>query len=171
MRHYEVSGLVNASAAEAFALLDEHTRLSAHMSKSSWKMGGGSMDVELDAAAGKREGARIRLHGRVFGMQLSVEEVVVERAPPLRKVWQTVGEPRLLIIASYRLGFEVTPGPDGAFVRVFIDYSLPAGGLSRWLGVLLGDRYARWCTHQMLEGAAKHFSERTRPTHAAAPGV
>jgi hypothetical protein len=171
MRHLEETGIVSASAADAFALLDDHTRLSAHMSKSSWKMGGGSMDVELDAAAGKREGARIRLRGRVFGMELSVEEVVVERTPPLRKVWQTVGEPRLLIIASYRLGFDVTPSPRGAVVRVFIDYELPARGLARWLGVLLGDGYARWCTHQMLESAEKHFAEPPRPMHAAAPGA
>ena len=56
-------------------------------------MGGGRMQIELDAGRGQTVGSRIRLSGRVFGLTLSVEEIVTERVPPQRKVWETIGSP------------------------------------------------------------------------------
>src|SRR5262249_9720047 len=64
-RHDESSGVVQAPVDRVFAYVDEHTRLSSHMSQSSWKMGGGRMVIELDAGRGQRVGSRIRLTGRI----------------------------------------------------------------------------------------------------------
>jgi hypothetical protein len=84
--------------------------------------------------------------------------VVTECAPPRRKVWETVGTPRLLVIGPYRMGFEVSPeGAAGSRLRVFIDYALPTGAPARWLGRALGGAYARWCTHRMVRDAVSHF--------------
>ena len=46
--HAEASTLVQASADKVFAHLDDHSRLSSHMSKRSWMMGGGQMRIETD---------------------------------------------------------------------------------------------------------------------------
>jgi hypothetical protein len=40
---------------------------------------------------------------------------------------------------------------------VFIDYELPRLGLASWLGKLFGKTYARWCTEQMVNDAAREF--------------
>ena len=45
LRHYEDSARILAPVQELFAYIDDHTRFSSHMSKSSWMMGGGTMDV------------------------------------------------------------------------------------------------------------------------------
>ena len=156
---YEVHGRVAAPAAEVFAHLDDHTRLSSHMSKSSWKMGGGKMQIDVDDQGGKAIGSHIRLSGRILGRLLSVEEVVTEREPPTRKVWETTGDPNLLVIGHYRLGFDITPEAVQSTVRVFIDYSLPESGAARMLGRLFGDWYAKWCTRQMLRDVTAHFSQ------------
>jgi polyketide cyclase/dehydrase/lipid transport protein len=157
-RQYEVRGRVAAPAAEVFAHLDDHTRLSSHMSKSSWKMGGGKMQIDVDEQGGKAVGSHIRLSGRILGRLLSVEEVVTEREPPIRKVWETIGTPDLLVIGPYRMGFDITPAAGQSVVRVFIDYALPEKGAARTLGRLCGDWYAKWCTRQMLRDVAAHFS-------------
>jgi hypothetical protein len=68
-----------------------------------------------------------------------------------------LGAPKLLIIAHYRMGFELTPQGESSMVRVFIDYSLPSKAPGLWLGHLLGGVYARWCTKQMASDAARHF--------------
>jgi hypothetical protein len=102
-------------------------------------------------------GSRIRLSGRVLGVELSVEEVVVERNPPHRKVWETTGTPKLLVFGHYRMGFELSPQGSRSMLRVFIDYAVPEGGLSRWLGRVFGRAYARWCTQQMVDDAVRHF--------------
>lgn len=154
---YESNGLVRSSMDQVFAHIDDHTRLSSHMSDPSWRTGGGRMETELDEGRGQKVGSRIRLSGRVLGVDLSVEEVVTERNPPRRKVWETTGAPKLLVIGHYRMGFELSPKVNGSMLRVFIEYALPERGLARWLGRLFGRYYARWCTRQMVDDAVKHF--------------
>lgn len=164
--HAESHGRLQASTERVFAHLDNYTRLSAHMRRRSWRMGWGQMDLHLDERAGRAVGSRIRLEGRVFGVRLALEEVVTERAPPTRKVWVTVGTPRLLVIGRYRMGFTLVPAgasargddSDEVTLTVFIDYTLPGHGLSRLLGRLFGHWYARWCTQRMLADAEAAFA-------------
>lgn len=156
--HYEATGLIRTSAARLFAHVDDHARLSSHMSESSWMMGGGKMQIELDAARGQSIGSRIRVGGRVFGLRLSLEEVVVERNPPQRKAWQTTSPPRLLVIGHYRMGFDITPAPNGTHLRVFIDYALPETVPARWLGYVFASFYAEWCTQRMVRDAMEYFN-------------
>ena len=155
--HFETSVVVSAPADVVFSYLDDHTRLSAHMRQSSWMMAGSRLAFELDASGGRTVGARIRLSGRVLGLRLAVEEIVTERQLPLRKVWETTGTPRLLVIGQYRMGYEITPRGDASRLRVFIDSALPGPLPGRWLGRLFGRFYARWCTQRMADDTAKHF--------------
>ena len=106
-RHEEYSARIAASAERVFDRLDDQTRLSKHMSKRSWQMGWGRMETVLDAQHGRSVGAHIVVRGRVFGIRLYLDEVVTMRDAPLRKTWETVGEPRLLVIGRYRMGFDV----------------------------------------------------------------
>ena len=116
------------------------------------------MAVEFDAARGQKPGSRIRMSGRVFGIELSLEEVVTEREPPHRKTWETEGVPRLLVIGRYRMGFELSPLGENSMLRVFVEYALPEGVPGRWLGRLVGRYYARWCAQRMVDDAVKHFA-------------
>lgn len=158
---YESTGFVHASVDEVFAHLDDHTRAASHMSEPSWMLGGGRMETELDEGLGQRVGSRIRLAGRVFGVELLVEEIVTERDPPRRKVWETTGTPKLLVMGHYRMGFALSSSGKGAALRVFIEYALPATVPTRWLGRVLSRFYARWCTQQMVTEAIQHFAART----------
>jgi hypothetical protein len=155
--HFETTVEVSATTDAVFSYLDDHGRLSAHMSRSSWMMAGSRMAIEFDASEGRAVGAIIRLRGRVLGIPLSVEEIVTERKPPLRKVWETTGTPNLLVIGQYRMGYEITPKGKASLLRVFIDYALLDGPFSGLLGGLFGNFYARWCTRRMADDAAKHF--------------
>ena len=156
--HYETSALVRASMEKVFAYADDPTRLSSHMSKSSWMMGGSRVRIELDDDRGQRVGSRIRMSGRILGLRLSLEEVVTEYNFPHRKVWETTATPNLLVIGHYRMGFEISSRDNGSLLRVYIDYSLPHGVLTGSLGYLLGPVYARWCTQQMAKDTVKHFA-------------
>lgn len=95
----------------------------------------------------------------MMGIPLSLEEVITERTVPHKKVWETIGTPKLLVMAHYRMGCQLTPKGDSSLLRVYIDYSLPNRVLASWLGGLLGGVYARWCTKQMANDAASHFDQ------------
>jgi hypothetical protein len=154
-RHrFETSLAAVLPAASLFARLDDHEQLASHMARSSWMMAGSAMEYSFgDEDRGRAVGSRIRMSGRVLGLDLEVDEVVTERVPPERKVWETVGTPRLLIIGSYRMGFYIEPEGDRSRVTFFIEYDDPVGP-AKLLGRILGRFYARWCTKSMAQGAA-----------------
>ena len=156
-RHEESVATVDATPEQVFAVLDDHARLSSHMNKPSWRMGGGSMETILDDGQGRRVGSHIMLRGRVFGLRLEVEEVVTAHERPALKVWETIGIPRLLVIGRYRMWFEVKATEGRSNLRVAIDYDVPPGGFAHLLGLLFGAMYARWCTRQMTDDARKFF--------------
>ena len=156
--HCETQVEIDAPPAEVFDFLDDHLRLSAHMTKPSWQMAGSSMNIAMDEKQGRALGSKITLSGRILGLSLKVEEVVTRYDPPRSKTWETVGSPRLLIIGPYVLGFVLTPRQGGSLLCVAIDYSLPPKAAARLLGRLFGRSYARWCTNRMAHDATLHFN-------------
>jgi hypothetical protein len=152
--HQEASCEVRASPEDVFDHIDRPERLSAHMARKSWQLGGASMSIETDAAGGRAVGSHIRLAGRMMGLSLSVECVVVRRDPPRLKVWETVGSPRLLVIGAYRMSAMIEPRNDLSTVTIDIDYALPASRLWR----AFGPTYARWCVQQMARDLVRRFA-------------
>ena len=151
--HHRSEVDVAADARSLFAHLDDHRRLSGHMEKPSLMMAGATMHVETDALRGQAVGSLIRVTGRVLGMNLVVEEIVTDRVPPSSKTWETLGEPRLLVIGSYRMGFTISAQGNRSRLVVFIDYQLPPRGLARGLALVFGRTYAAWCTRRMASDA------------------
>ncbi|MDZ5455637.1 SRPBCC family protein [Azohydromonas lata] len=147
--------LVDTDAQRLFDHLDDPRRLSAHMAKPSAMMAGASMVLTTDDGGGRSIGSVYRLYGKVLGLELNVSSRVEEREPPWRKIWRTVGEPRLLVVGRYRMGFDITPLERGCRLGVFIEYAWPAR--HPWLGRLFGAAYARWCTRRMAFDAKAAF--------------
>lgn len=164
MNHYEASVLINASAEDLFAYVDDHARFSSHMSRSSWLMGGGRMEFSVDEGRGQKVGSHIRLSGKVFGVRFFLDEVVTRHEPPRGKTWETVENLRLLVIGHYRMSIEVEPQNRRSLLRVSIDYDMPFK--NAWLGRLFGNAYAKWCVGQMINGAQDHFAKLGRDQEA-----
>lgn len=158
IHHDEETSLIQASPEDVFNYADDHKHFSSHMNKSSWMMGGGSMKTELDEGQGKTVGSHIQMKGKVFGINLYLDEVVTHHEPPRRKEWETVGAPKLLVIGNYKMGFEISTKNSISQLKVFIDYELPEAIISRLLGQLFGKMYAKWCVRQMINGVTEHFS-------------
>ena len=158
---YETEIVVHAGPKEVFDFVDDHKRLAFHMSQSSWMMGGGSMNLSLDEGRGQRVGSHIRMSGKAFGINLNLDEVVTHYEPPNMKIWETVGEPKLLVIGHYSMGIEITPKGTVSILRVYIDYDLPKN--HRWLGRIFSGVYAKWWVAQMITGVRDNFraSKRT----------
>lgn len=156
-RHAEAVALIHAAPQQIFARLDDQRQLAAHMTKGSWMTLGSKFNFELDEFQGRRVGSVIRMNGRIAGIGLGLDEMVNEYEPPKRKAWATLGEPRLLVIGAYRMGFNLAVEDDGARLQVWIDYLLPSRVPLRWLGWLLGPAYARWCVRRMVEDARRGY--------------
>ncbi len=157
-QHYEENIPIASSQTDVFAYVDDHARLSSHMTKSSWMMGGSRMDVLVDAGHGQRVGSHIRVSGKIFGASLFLDEVITRYEPPRRKEWETVGEPQLIVMGQYQMKVEVEPQGDVSIFRVSIDYKMPIR--NSWLGKLFGAVYAWWCVRQMIKSVCAQFPPR-----------
>ena len=104
--HEEVTVDVATSPERLFEYLDDPTRLGGHMTKPSGMMLGGSMSYDVDERGGREVSSVIRMTGAILGLRLGVEEIVTERIPPPRKVWETRGPQRMIVINSYD-GFNI----------------------------------------------------------------
>ena len=158
-RHAEEARDIAASAASLFDYIDRPERLSAHMGWRSLHLLGSMMTVDTDADRGQRVGSRLSLRGRVLGIPLNVNAVIVAREPPTRKVWETIGDPHLLVIGPYRMRVMIADCGRKSHVTVGIDYALPPRWPDRWLGRLLGAAYARWCVRQMVGDVQRTFAD------------
>lgn len=156
-KHYEQNVVVNTSPENVFAFADDHANLSYHMSQSSWMMGGSRMEAKVDEGKGQKIGSHIVMRGIVFGLKLSLDEVIVKHEPPYHKAWETVNDSSLLVIDHYRLGFDIEPDNCNSRFRVYIDYNLSKSARTRILGCLLGGTYAKWCVNQMTRVVKEYF--------------
>ena len=95
---FEHSATIVAPPQDVFDFLDDPERIGAHMSGGSPMMLGGAMRYRLDEGRGREVGSVIRIDGRMLGLALHVEEVIAERVPPVRKIWQTAGYQKMIVI-------------------------------------------------------------------------
>lgn len=154
-RRYEESAVIDANAEDVFAVVDNHAALSSHMSEPSLMMGGGRVKTTVDEGHGQKVGSHIRMSGKAFGISLILDEVITEYEPPYRKVWETVGDVKLVVIGHYRWSNIIEPQGDHSLLRVSLDYDLPSSNVL--LGRLFGGMYAKWCVHQMIESVRDKF--------------
>lgn len=159
--HYEDSVLIPAEPESIFTYADDHTNFSSHMNNSSWMMGGGKMETQADEGKGQKLDSHIKMSGKVFGINLFLDEVITRHEPPIYKERQTVGKINLIVIDNYILGFEIKPESSGSLLRVYINYDLPKSAKTYWLGVLFGKMYAKWCVRQMIDSTRSHFAKQS----------
>ncbi len=155
--HYSTSVELNTTPEQAFEFLDDPKKLSSHMGKSSMMMAGSKMEMMLDQSQGRGVGAEIIMSGKMMGISLFVREFVTESVRPTKKVWETRGPQKLIILDQYRMGFKLSPSGTSVKLEVFIDYSIPGSGIEWALGKAVGPTYAKWCTHRMAKDAADYF--------------
>ena len=159
---YSSGAVLNTRVSAAFDYLNDPTKLSAHMEKSSLMMGGATMTTKVDSRKGQELGSVIALKGNFLGIELSVKEHIVELVPYKKKVWQTFGRQKMIIINQYQMGFYLEELAEKTKLNVFIKYTLPPKGIKKILGKLLSKAYAKWCVDQIINDATAVFNRPRR---------
>lgn len=152
--HAQSEALAATSVTDLFDLLDDPQRLGGHMERRFWRTLGTRMGYRFDARGGRAVGSRMSLEGDLWGWRVGVEQQVVAHDPPHRKAWETLGEPRLIVVGHYRMGFEIHPATAGSVVRVWLDYCIPSWR-PRAIARALAAGYASWCVRQMTRDAVR----------------
>ena len=144
---------IRAPAEAVFAHVDDIRNLGWHMtSRRSMRMMGSRLRLEILSDQPTGLGATYRYSGTMMGLAIDFSESVTKYLPPREKVWRTIGEPSLLIIASYEMRVAVDAlSKSSARLTLSIVYELPRPVFWRIVGLLLARPYSRWCLRRMLQ--------------------
>jgi hypothetical protein len=142
---------IQEPAERVFAYIDDIRNLGWHMTEqSSMAMMGSRLRLEILSDQATGVGATYHYSGTMMGLSIDFSESVTTYVPQREKVWRTIGEPRLLIIASYEMRVAVESlSPSSARLTISIVYELPRSGFWRIVGFMLARPYSRWCLRRM----------------------
>src|SRR5262245_48493221 len=157
---------IRAPAEAVFAHVDDIRNLGSHMTgRSSMAMMGSRLKLEILSNQAMGLGATYRYSGTMMGLSIDFSESVTKYIPPREKVWHTIGESRLLIIASYEMRLTVEAlSPSSSRLTISIVYELPRSGFWRIVGLMLARPYSHWCLRQMLHDAQHALEAPARAT-------
>lgn len=154
-KHLSNQIIVQASPAEVFSRLDDMTEIGKHMTESSMPLMGSKLKFAILSPNETDIGATYRYYGKIMGLTLDITEVVRRYKLNEEKFWETIGEPKIIIMSHYVLGFQLKPTTGGTQATFSIDYEIPQRGLGKVLGILLSNWYAHWCLRMMLDRVNK----------------
>lgn len=160
----------NATPEKVFKCIDDLGVTGMHMTQSSAMMMGSKLNLEFLTENHTGLGSRYRWRGRMMGMPMDFTVEVTKWTAAEEKIWETIGNTKLIIYSWYRMHLIVTPMPDGAKAELSISYEKPKGFFNNILSFLFADWYCKWCLKLMLGDAnkalgmkannAKHFKNK-----------
>lgn len=126
-----------------------------HMSTSSVMMMGSKLQLKFLTEHHVGLHARYRWTGAIMGLQMDFTVQVTRYIDGREKVWETIGDSKLIIYSWYRMSLEVQPAVEGTRAKLSITYEKPKGLFGRIVSFFVADWYCKWCLRKMLEDAGK----------------
>lgn len=150
--------IYQASPEVVFKTIDDLGVTGMHMTKSSMMMMGSKLHLEFLTLNHTGLGSRYRWTGTMMGLKMDFTVEVTKWIEGREKVWETIGDPKLIIYSWYRMTLNVLPIENGTKAELLITYEKPKGFFNRIISLLLADWYCRWCLRKML-GDAKLITD------------
>lgn len=151
--------IIHSSPQQIFSQLDDFSKTGMHMSESSMMMMGSKLNLE-QLSTNPGLGASYRWSGKLMGMTMDFSETVTKWQPPKLKEWETVGEPKIIIMSWYRMRFEITAAENGTIVKISISYLPPKVWLYKILSFFFAKLYCNWCLNNMLNDTKRELEKK-----------
>lgn len=153
------------SARQVFKTIDDLGVTGMHMTKSSMMMMGSKLGLEFLTPNKTGLGSRYRWTGRMMGLTMDFTVEVTKWINGVEKVWETVGETKIIIYSWYRMTLLVNQLNGKTEAELSISYEKPKGFFNKILSFFLADWYCRWCLKKMLGGAKKAITNHPPQTN------
>ena len=141
----------NATPNEVFAYLDDLGATGMHMTKSSMPMMGGKLTLDFLSDNHSGLHSKYRWTGKVLGFPLDFTVTVTKWSLNEEKIWETVGETKLIIYSWFRMHLKIKPVHNVTQAELSLSYKKPKSVFNRILSYFLADWYCRWCLKNMLD--------------------
>lgn len=152
---------INASPEEVFEILDDLGVTGMHMTQSSVMMMGSKLHLQYLTENKKGLGSKYRWTGKMLGMNMDFTVEVTKWIKGVEKVWETIGEARMIIYSWYRMNLLVSKNGSRSHVELSITYKKPNAWFAKIISFLFADWYCRWCLKSMLNDTRKVLEPNT----------
>ena len=142
---------------KVFHSLDDLGVTGMHMTKSSAMMMGSKLQLQYLTESHIGPGTTYRWTGNMTGMKMDFTVKVTKWIEGVEKVWETIGEAKMIIYSWYRMHLLLTIKGGITEAELSITYKRPKGWLFNILSFLFADWYCRWCLKNMLDDAKKEL--------------
>jgi hypothetical protein len=149
--------IYQASPEMVFKTIDDLGVTGMHMTKSSMMMMGSKLHLEFLTQHHIGLGSRYRWTGTMMGLKMDFTVEVIKWIEGKEKVWETIGDPKLIIYSWYRMTLNLLPIENGTKAELSIAYEKPDGFFNRIISFLVADWYCQWCLKKMLVDAGKNL--------------
>ena len=150
MKTKSKSILIHSTAEKVFDQIDNFSKTGMHMSESSMMMLGSKLKLVKLSPNASGVGAKYHWYGKMMGMTIDFNETVTKWQPYTLKEWETIGEAKIIIMAWYRMWFEISPIEKGILVKLSIIYLPPKQWFYKILSFFFARWYCNWCLNNML---------------------
>lgn len=147
--------IYRATPGQVFKCIDDLSVTGMHMTQSSMMMMGNKLNLACLTENHSGLGSKYRWTGKMMGLPMGFTVEVTKWIPGKEKIWETIGEPKLIIYSRYRMHLLIVPAVYGCNAELSISYEKPKGFFSRILSFFFADWYCKWCLKQMLGDAKK----------------
>jgi hypothetical protein len=138
-----------------FEAIDDLGVTGSHMTTSSAMMMGSKLHLEFLSENKTGFGTKYRWYGRMMGLPMDFTAEVTKWVHGKEKVWETVGDARLIIYSWYRMSLKIESKNNNTCAYLSIAYQRPRGFLNKIISFLFADCYCNWCLKKMLGDAKK----------------
>ncbi len=153
MKTVQKTILIRASPEKVFEFMDDVRNMGMHMSRDSRAMMGSHLDLEMLSENTSGPGASYRWKGKVMGMTIDFTMVVTKWIKDIERVWETIGEPKVIVIGKYSMFLKLAPADGSTMTTLGISYEKPKDFFGKVLEFFLGKWYCNWCLNNMLHDA------------------
>lgn len=142
--------IIHATPELVFAYMDNIGNAGMHMTKNSMPMMGSKLELKQLSENTSGLNSKFRWYGQMLGFTLDFTVVVTKWIKNREKVWETVGEAKMIILQWYRMHLVVLPEGQYTRAELSIVYTKPTNPIFRIIALFLAPMYANWCLNNML---------------------
>jgi hypothetical protein len=148
---------ISGASDKVFAMIDDLGITGMHMTKSSSMMLGSKLNLEYLTTNHTGPGSKYRWTGTMMGMKMDFTVEVTRWIKGVEKVWETIGEAKMIIYSWYRMQLLVKQAANCSEAELSITYEKPGGRLAKIISFLFAGWYCNWCLKNMLNDAKRRI--------------
>ncbi len=106
--------------------------------------------------------SNFRWYGKMIGFTMDFTVVVTKWIKGKEKVWETVGEAKMIILKWYEMHLVIAPEGKSTKAELSIAYIKPENMFFKFIPIFLAPLYANWCLNTMLNDSKVDLEQKIK---------